>query len=446
MNRELSKKEFYGISVMLFGLLFGSGNLIFPPMLGNQAGSSMIIALLGFIVTAVVFPVLGILAVSKTNGIVNLGKNVGPLFAIVYPAILFLAIGPGIAIPRNGSLAFEMSVAPYIGEGSSLIVFRLIYTLIFFGLTYYLSFTPGKMVDRIGRGMTPALFILIILFFVGAVFSLPSDVAAPTVSYQNPFVTGILEGYNTMDILAALNYGLVIALTIKRYDVKDEKKIIKYSSQAGLVAGLILLVVYGMLAYVGMITSAGNQDVANGGTILFNITNTVFGSFGSIILILIFTLACLTTAVGLVTSVSEYFADLTNSKVTYRQWITIYTFISFVLANFGLNSILKFSLPVLVAIYPTAIVLIVMALLQDVFHFNQFTYKGTIYMTLFISVIAGFEEAGLKVPGLSNLAARLPLYVEGLEWIIPAFATLILLTIVSKTFFSQPKLSPSKEI
>lgn len=445
MDRKLSKKEFYSISIMLFGLLFGSGNLIFPPMLGNQSASSTVVALLGFVVTAVLFPVLGILAVSKTNGIGNLGKRVGPLFAIVYPAVLFLAIGPGIAIPRNGSLAFEMSVAPYIAEGSSLIIFRLIYTTIFFGLAYYLSSTPGKMVDRIGRGITPALFVLIILFFVGSVFNLPTAVGAPTADYQNPFVTGILEGYNTMDILAALNYGLVIALTIKRFNVKDEKSIIKYSSQAGLVAGLILLVVYSMLAYVGMITSAGNQGVANGGTILFNITNTVFGSFGSIILILIFTLACLTTAVGLVTSVSEYFTDLTNNKVTYKQWITIYTIISFVLANFGLNSILKFSVPILVTIYPTAIVLIVMALLQDIFQFNQFTYKGTIYMTLFISVIAGFEEAGIQLPLLSNISAQLPLYAEGLEWLVPSFTTLILLTILSKVFLSQPSLAPTNE-
>lgn len=432
MDRKLSKKEFLSISIMLFGLLFGSGNLIFPPMLGNQSGNSMYIALIGFIITAVVFPVLGILAVAKTNGIENLGARVGPVFAVIYPAILFLAIGPGIAIPRNGSLAFEMSVAPYITGSSSLIIPRLIYTIIFFGLTYYLSFTPGKMVDRIGKIITPILFLLIIIFFLGSISVLPVDISAATVKYQNPFVKGILEGYNTMDILAALNYGLVISLTIRRYNIKDEQSIIKYSSRAGLLAGSVLLIVYSMLAYVGMITSRGNQNLANGGEILFNITNTVFGSFGSVILILIFTLACLTTAVGLVTSVSEYFAELTNNKIAYKQWITIYTFIAFILANFGLNSILKFSLPVLAAIYPTAIVLIVMALLQDIFKFNQLTYKATIYMTLFISIVAGFKEAGIKLLILTNLSALLPLYKEGLEWLIPSLFTLIVCTIFSK--------------
>lgn len=433
MNKKLSKKEFFSISIMLFGLLFGSGNLIFPPMLGNQSGSSMFIALMGFIVTAVVFPVLGILAIAKSNGVENLGARVGSFFSIVYPAIVFLAIGPGIAIPRNGSLAFEMSVAPYITEGSSLIIPRLIYTVIFFGLAYFLSFTPGKMVDRIGKGITPILFALIIIFFVGSVMNLPVDIAGPTADYQGPFVKGILEGYNTMDILAALNYGLVIALTIKRYNIEDEKSIIKYSSAAGLVAGAFLFVVYGMLAYVGMITSAGNQSVENGGGILFDITNNVFGSFGSIILILIFTLACLTTAVGLVTSVSEYFTELTNNKVSYRKWITFFTLISFVLANFGLNSILKFSVPVLVAIYPTAIILIIMALLQDVFDFKKLSYKATVYTTLFISIVSGFKAAEIKLPLLSDLSALLPLYAEGLEWLFPALLVLVVTTLVSKT-------------
>lgn len=432
MDRKLSKKEFYSISMMLFGLLFGSGNLIFPPMLGNQAGSSMFLALLGFVTTAVVFPVLGILAISKSNGVENLGRRVGPLFAVIYPAIVFLAIGPGIAIPRNGSLAFEMSVVPYMTEGQSLIIPRLIYTILFFGLTYFLSFTPGKMVDRLGKILTPVLFLLIILFFVGSVFNLPINISKPTEIYQAPFVTGILEGYNTMDILAALNYGFVVALTIKRYQIEDEKSIIKYTSGAGFIAGVLLFIVYSMLAYVGMITSAGNQEVANGGGILFNITNNVFGSFGSIILILIFTLACLTTAVGLVTSVSEYFTELTKNKVSYTQWITFFTLLSFILANFGLNSILKFSLPVLAAIYPTAIILIVMALLQDVFNFKQLSYKGTIYITLFISIISGFKVAGINLPILSNVTSVLPFHSESLEWILPAVITLIVLNIFSK--------------
>lgn len=417
---------------MLFALLFGSGNLIFPPMLGNQSGTSMLSALAGFSTTAVIFPVLGILAVSKTDGAQNLGARVGPMFAVVYPAIAFLAIGPGIAIPRNGSLAFEISIAPYLSADASIIGARFIYTALFFGFSYYLCLKPGKLVDRIGKILTPVLLTLIVIFFVGVVMTTSPDVAPPTVDYQSSFTTGFLEGYNTMDTLAALNFGLVVAMTIKSYEIKNEKNIIKYASGSGIVAGMLLFAVYAMLAYVGMISSTGNQDVLNGGRILFNVTNNVFGSFGAIILILIFTLACLSTAVGLITSVSEYFAGLTQQKISYKQWILIYTLISFVLANFGLNAILQFSLPILAAIYPTAIVLVLMALLQDVFHFNQMTYRATIYVTLFISIISAFHSAGMTLPILSDLVAIFPFYEEGLEWILPSLITLIGMTTFSK--------------
>lgn len=432
MERKLSKQEFISISFLLFVLFFGSGNLIFPPMLGNQAGTSTFIALIGFAVTAVVFPMLGILAVSKTDGVKKLGSRVGPVFAVVYPAIIFLAIGPGIAIPRNGSLAFEMSVAPYLSEGSMILPARIIYTVLFFGLAYYLCLQPGKLVDRIGKVLTPILLVLILVFFIGAVLTIPTDVATSTATYDSAFTTGFVEGYNTMDTLAALNFGLVIAMTIKNYKIKDERKIIKYTSGSALVAGTILLAVYAMLAYVGMISSNGNQEVSNGGRILFNVTNSVFGSFGALVLILIFTLACLTTAVGLITSVSEYFAELTNNKVTYKQWMFIYTVLSLVLANFGLNTILQFSLPILVAIYPPAIVLIVMALLQDVFQFNRLAYQTTIYTTFLISIISGLRSAGIELPVASDLTEKLPFFSEGLEWILPAIMVLVIMAIFSK--------------
>lgn len=432
MERRLTNNEFISISLLLFAMLFGSGNLIFPPMLGNQAGTSTLTALIGFAVTAVVFPVLGILAISKTDGVENLGNRVGPLFAVVYPAIVFLAIGPGIAIPRNGSLAFEMSVVPYLSSSSNIVITRIIYTLLFFGLSYYLCLYPGKLVDRIGKVLTPILLGLILVFFVGAVIFLQKDVAAPTATYDSAFVTGILEGYNTMDALASLNFGIVVSMTIKGFGIKKENRIIKYASGAGLLAGVLLLTVYGMLAYVGMITSNGNQDVANGGNILFTITNKVFGSFGAVILILIFTLACLTTVVGLITSVSEYFAELTNNKVTYNQWIFIYTFISFVLANFGLDSILQFSVPILVGIYPPAIMLIIMALLQEYLNFNRLTYQATIYITLLIAAIAVLKSVGIELEFIDNILSTLPFYNDGLEWILPSFVVLIGMTILSK--------------
>lgn len=432
MNNKLTKKEFISVSLMLFAMFFGSGNLIFPPILGNQAADAMWPSLLGFAVTAVIFPILGILAVAKTKGVENLGKRVGPVFAIVYPAIIFLSIGPGIAIPRNGSLAFEMSVLPYLSNNASLVAWRLGYTFLFFALAYFLSLTPSKLVDRMGKILTPVLLVLILLFFFGSVAKLPVDIAPRNEAYARPVIKGFLEGYNTMDALASLNFGFVIALTIRRYQVNDDKEVIKYASRSGLIAGFILFIVYAMLAYVGEISSQANLNAANGGNILFNVTNQVFGSFGAVVLILIFTLACLTTVVGLITSVSEYFTELFKEKLSYKAWTTIFTLVSFVLSNFGLNAILQFSVPILVAIYPVAIVLILMALLQDVFNFNNLTYRATVYVTFFISILQGLGAAKISVPLLTALAGKLPFASDGMEWVIPAVVVAVVFNLVSK--------------
>lgn len=427
MDGKLTKKEFLGVSLMLFAMFFGSGNLIFPPMLGNNAGTATLPSLLGFAVTAVAVPVLGILAVAKTNGVKNLGARVGPLFALVYPALIFLSIGPGIAIPRNGSLAFEMSVLPYLG-GVSPVGWRLAYTLVFFACGYYLSLTPSKLVDRMGKLMTPVLLALIVVFFAGSVAKIPVEVAAPSPAYARPGIKGFLEGYNTMDALASLNFGLIIALTIRRYQVKEEKSVIRYASGAGLIAGVILLAVYAMLAYVGQISSVQHAGATNGGQILFRVTEQVFGPLGAVVLILIFTLACLTTVVGLITSVSEFFAGLTPNKLSYKAWVTIFTLISLVLANFGLDAILQFSVPILVSIYPVAIVLILMALLQETFHFSGLSYKLTVYVVFFISILQGLKVAGIEIPFLHGPVSRLPLAADGMEWALPALIILVVCT------------------
>lgn len=432
MKNKLTKVEFLSVSLMLFGMFFGSGNLIFPPMLGNMAGTSLFPGLLGFATTSVVFPVLGILAIAKTNGVENLGRRVGATFAMIYTAVIFLAMGPGIAIPRNGSLAFEMSVVPCLSEDSNLVIWRFVYTLVFFGIAYYLCLTPSKLVSRMGKILTPMLLTLILIFFLGSVFKLPVDIARPHEDYANPFLTGFLKGYDTMDALASLNFGLVVALTIRNFKVNDDKKVIGYASKAGLLAGLLLFAVYAMLAYIGQISSVRYEGASNGGSLLFEITNQVFGPFGAVILILIFTLACLTTVIGLITSVSNFFTDFTGGRVPYKVWTTTFTLISLALANFGLENILKFSVPILVSIYPVAIVLIVMALLQDLLNFDNLAYKSTVYVTLFISILQALKVAKIQLPLVHDMVSKLPLASNGLEWVLPFILTLVLSTLLSK--------------
>lgn len=420
MKNNLTKEQFFSVAIMLFGLFFGAGNLIFPPLLGKQAGGATFQSLLAFGITAVVFPILGVVAVAKTKGLSNLASKVDKYFAIVFTTMIYMAIGPGLGIPRAGSLPFEMAVAPFLPENVSLSLSRLVYTFVFFLVAYLVCLKPNKLVTRMGKFLTPALLVLITVMFVGVLFKNPNAVTSPVGDYAtSSTVKGFLEGYNTMDTIAALNFGLVISLAVKSFKVEDEEKVIGYTVRVGLVAGSFLFVIYAMLAYIGMTTSGLTGDVKNGAEILTTVSQYVFGKFGIVLLASIFTLACLTTCIGLITSISKFFETMTKEKVSYHKWIVFWTFLSFLVANFGLNTILKVSVPVLVAIYPVSIVLILLGLTEKYFGYNKFTYRLVCYTVTFISVVEALLSVKLNIPFVTELVSSLPFFSLSLGWVLP---------------------------
>ncbi len=420
MKNNLTKEQFFSVAIMLFGLFFGAGNLIFPPLLGKQAGGATFQSLLAFGITAVVFPILGVVAVAKTKGLSNLASKVDKYFAIVFTTMIYMAIGPGLGIPRAGSLPFEMAVAPFLPENVSLSLSRLVYTFVFFLVAYLVCLKPNKLVTRMGKFLTPALLVLITVMFVGVLFKNPNAVTSPVGDYAtSSTVKGFLEGYNTMDTIAALNFGLVISLAVKSFKVEDEEKVIGYTVRVGLVAGSFLFVIYAMLAYIGMTTSGLTGDVKNGAEILTTVSQYVFGKFGIVLLASIFTLACLTTCIGLITSISKFFETMTKEKVSYHKWIVFWTFLSFLVANFGLNTILKVSVPVLVAIYPVSIVLILLGLTEKYFGYNKFTYRLVCYTVTFISVVEALLSVKVNLPVVTDVVSSLPFFSLSLGWVIP---------------------------
>lgn len=424
MKNNLTKEQFFSVAIMLFGLFFGAGNLIFPPLLGKQAGGATFQSLLAFGITAVVFPILGVVAVAKTKGLSNLASKVDKYFAIVFTTMIYMAIGPGLGIPRAGSLPFEMAVAPFLPENVSLSLSRLVYTFVFFLVAYFVCLKPNKLVTRMGKFLTPALLVLIAVMFVGVLFKNPNAVTSPVGDYAtSSTVKGFLEGYNTMDTIAALNFGLVISLAVKSFKVEDEEKVIGYTVKVGLVAGSFLFVIYAMLAYIGMTTSGLTGNVKNGAEILTTVSQYVFGKFGIVLLASIFTLACLTTCIGLITSISKFFETMTKEKVSYHKWIVFWTFLSFLVANFGLNTILKVSVPVLVAIYPVSIVLILLGLTEKYFGYNKFTYRLVCYTVTFISVVEALLSVKLNIPFVTELVSSLPFFSLSLGWVLPMVLT-----------------------
>lgn len=423
---NLSRRDLCLVSLMLFSLFFGAGNLIFPPFLGQSAGSSTWISMLGFFITAVGFPILGVIAVSKSGGLRNLASRVNSGFAAVFTVLIYLSIGPCLGIPRAGSLPFEMAVTPFLTNTNiNMNLARFIYTLVFFLIAYWLCLSPSKLVDRIGKFLTPTLLTLIALVFITSIFKPLGGYGMATGEYaSSPFVKGFLEGYLTMDTIAALNFGIVISFAIKSKGVTEEKSVISCSIIAGIIAGLLLIIVYSMLCHLGAASGARFGSTENGAQTLNNVMTYLFGGPGAILLAVIFTVACLTTCVGLITSCSEYFATLTT-KITYKNWVRILTLSSMILANMGLNKILSVSVPVLNAIYPISIMLILLAIFDRFFKGNTMVYVFTILFTGVISIVDALSQAGLNIEFLVNIFSKLPLYSQGLGWIVPAITGII---------------------
>lgn len=418
---KLSKKNLRLVSLMLFSLFFGAGNLIFPPFLGQSAGSNTWVSMSGFFITAIGFPILGVIAVAKSGGLRNLASRVNPVFAGIFTVLIYLSIGPCLGIPRAGSLPFEMAVAPFLVETNiSTVLARFLYTLVFFSIAYWLCLTPSKLVDRMGKFLTPTLLSLIGFVFLASIFKPLGGYGVPTGEYvSGPFVKGFLEGYLTMDTIAALNFGIVISFAIKSKGVTSEKAVVSSSIKAGLIAGTLLIVVYSMLCHLGATSGGRFGATENGAQTLNNVMTYIFGKPGGILLAVIFTVACLTTCVGLITSCSEYFETLT-SKVSYKAWVRILSLSSMILANMGLTKILAVSVPVLNAIYPIAIMLIVLAMFDKFFAKNKMVYSFTILFTGVVSVVDALNQAGITIGFFVSTFSKLPFYSQGLGWIVPA--------------------------
>ncbi len=423
---KLSRRNMMVVSFMLFSLFFGAGNLIFPPFLGQNAGNHTLPAMLGFLMTAVLLPVLGVIVVARFDGLDRLGRQVGKRFSLCFTVLIYLSIGPGLGIPRAASVPFEMAVAPYLPENANVTLWMALYSLAFFAAALWLCLTPKKLVNRIGHVLTPSLLLLLLVLFVGFLLRGKVAVGPAQEEYARaPLLKGFVEGYQTMDTIAALNFGLVIATTLGSFGLSEKKDRMRHTVLAGVFAGAILAAVYAMLSYMGMCSSGVYEAQENGAWTLRHIVYQVFGAPGAVLLAAIFTLACLTTCVGLINSISQFFSTLFPG-VRYRAWVLLMTGFSFVVCNFGLSAILRVSIPILNAIYPLAIVLILLGLTHRLWQSNRFAYPFAAAGVGTISVAYALDTAGIPLGTFGKLCRRLPLYADGFGWVSVAAACLLL--------------------
>jgi LIVCS family branched-chain amino acid:cation transporter len=422
MSNKGQASHTLAIGLMLFALFFGAGNLIFPAMLGQTAGSNVWIATAGFLITGVGIPILGVLALgfSGSDDLQSMANRVHPWFSAVYSFVLYLAIGPLFALPRSGSVSFEIGVKPFLPENSGHLPL-LIFTIIFFSITCALSLNPSKIVDIVGKILTP-LKLTFIGILVAAAFIHPiGPIQAPAQEYMhNAFFKGFQQGYLTMDTLAAFVFGIIIINSIKEKGINDKKEIVKACAKAAAIAVVILVTVYTSLSYMGASSVSKLGHLDNGGEVLSNVANYYFSSLGNLFLGLMITVACLTTSVGLVTASSAYFHKV-FPKISYKTLAVVLSVFSAVIANLGLTELIAISVPVLTAIYPLAIILIFLTFLHSLFKGRAEVYQGSLLLTFTVSLFDGLNAADLPIETVNAVLSRiLPLYHAGLGWLIPA--------------------------
>ncbi|WP_413367091.1 branched-chain amino acid transport system II carrier protein [Lysinibacillus sp. 3P01SB] len=448
MEKKIPFSTYAIIGTMLFGMFFGAGNLIFPIQMGQLAGTNYWWALIGFLVTAIGLPFLGILAIglSGSNGLRDLASRVHPVFGVVFALALYLTIGPFFAIPRTATVPFVVGFESFIDPAKSQ-MWLLLFSFLFFLVVFYFSLNPAKIMDYIGKYLTPAFLLFLFALILISVFSPMGSFVEPSLSYVNEaFMTGFKEGYNTMDALASLAFGIIVINAIKRLGITDKKEIAKATWKSGIFAMALMVLIYGLIMYMGASSVTEIGTFENGGQIFAAVADHYFGSYGAILLAIIIVLACLKTSIGLITACGEFFHEV-FPKISYKAFVVILCAVSFAIANVGLSNIITFAVPVLMFLYPLAIILILLGLAAPLFKSKQSVFAAAMFFTFFVSIIDGYNALIESVPafelGFLNTIAEfyksfLPLYDIGLGWIVPALVgTVIGLVIPSKSTISK---------
>ncbi len=401
------------VGMALFAMFFGAGNLIFPPYMGFLSGSVWSIALLGFLITGIGMPLMGIIAAARAGGTIeHLAGRVGPRFARVLSIVVILAIGPLLAIPRTAATTFEMGVRPNLPW-----LPPAVSSVLFFGITLFFALNRKTVVDKIGKFLTPFLLVTLVTIIVKGIVS-PLGPLNPGV-IDTPFSSGFREGYQTMDALASIVFAeiIIVALVYKGYrGVRDQ---VKLASLAGVIAASGLGLVYGGLMYLGATSRSLFAADIERTSLLIGIAEGILGSAGKVALGIAVSMACLTTSIGLTATVGDYFNGITKGKIRYKPICIATVVFSGVFATVGVTKIVQIAVPLLVLVYPVAIILILLTIFGRR-AIPRSVYIGAICGALATSVFDALTAAGLPISALNALIAKIPLAADGFPWILPA--------------------------
>ena len=427
----LKTRDIIALGFMTFALFLGAGNIIFPPSVGLAAGEFQWSAAIGFLLTGVGLPLLGVVALARVGGgLDTLTSPIGKLAGTLMGLSIYLTIGPFFATPRTATVSFEVGMAPFTGNSPTAL---LLFTIGYFALVMLLSLFPGKLMDNIGKIITPALIVVLAVLGIAA-FMLPagSTVATPAAEYASSgqaLAQGFLQGYQTMDALASLVFGIIIVAAIKAAGVTDTRLHTRYTIMAGLIAATGLGLVYLSLVYLGGMSGTVVEAGASGVNILNTYVNNTFGTAGTFLLAAVILLACLTTGVGLVSACSAYFSELLGVK--YRTVVVVMSVFSAAVANQGLAQLIAVAVPVLVCIYPVAMALIALGLLSKRFKNPSLVFVPVMATALVFGIVDAIKAAGFAsaVPAFFD---QLPGSALGMGWVLPVVVVLVMASVLDR--------------
>ena len=407
------KKKFGADSIVvgfaLFSMFFGAGNVIFPPYLGFGAGTQWVNGFLFYFIADIGLALFALFTLLKVGGSENITGRIGSVASNILMSAIILCIGPMVAIPRTAATTFEMSVAPLISGVSP-----VIFSVAFFIVVLLLSIRQSAVIDVVGKVLTPALLIGLLVLIIKGIISPLGSIVNPHVDSSFVIVNGIKSGYQTMDVLAALAFGIIILKSAQEKGYSDERESSKMIGAAAVIAGVLLLIVYFGLTYLGA-TSASlfSLDISRA-ELVIGIVQRLLGKTGLVIFAVVVALACMTTAVALVSSAASFFEKLTKGRLSYAVLVTVICVSSAVISNLGLDRIVAVASPILDIVYPPTLVLIALSWFGD--RLSRGVYRWAVIGALIASVLSTISLYGVSVPIVNTL----PLASLGLGWIVPA--------------------------
>ena len=426
MNRKKLVTDSIVVGFALFAMFFGAGNVVFPPYLGMHAGEQWANGFLFYFIADIGLALVAMFAILHAGGADNITGRIGHVASKVLMCAVILCIGPMVAIPRTAATTLEMSVTPFF-SGMSPVVF----SIIFFAVILLLSIKQSAVIDIVGKILTPALLIGLLILIVKGFVSPIGDIVDTGVSASEVTVNGIKSGYQTMDVLAAMAFGIIILSSADEKGYTDSKSAAKMIGIAAALSGVLLLIVYFGLTYLGATASTVFPTDISRANLLIGIVELLLGKAGLIIFAIVIALACITTAVALVSSAASFFAKLANDKISYSVFVVVICVSSAVISNLGLDMIIAIATPVLDIVYPPMLVLILLSWFGDKLH--KSVYVSSVAGSLIASVLATASLYGMNVPVIDSL----PLASLGLGWLTPAAVFGLVAYLVSKVKFQN---------